>query len=88
MQKTLLWVELVGGVIGLLIFVFGIPIYVDARIEKYLNNPKVLSNIASQLTPTMIFNIKNQILFDRGASQHIESVSMLQVRGESPQILQ
>lgn len=74
----------VGEILGALVFivalsatVYGLSKYIDSRIKSlFLQDRELLRKIAQAARPIAIFDQKGTVLYDGGASEFIESLSV------------
>jgi len=56
---------------------YGLNSYIDTKIEKIVDDERFLNNIASRVSPYIIFDSNGSILLDGGGLQYIEKINIL-----------
>ena len=70
------WSGALGVVAAVIAGVYGVVAFVDSRIERRITDDDTLSKIASLVRPSCIFDERGSILYDSGAMQYIESLTL------------
>ena len=65
---------LLGAFLGIVAVYFTFNAHVVSLIDQRISSDKYLKKIAEQLRPSMIFDQKESILIDNGASKYIENI--------------
>ncbi|MBW2249754.1 MAG: hypothetical protein JRF60_03760 [Deltaproteobacteria bacterium] len=74
---------ILGGIGGFIGGIFFVEDRIEKRISEKLKDPELISQIASLVRPSLIFNHKGTILSDSGGEQFIENISV-QMGPEEP----
>jgi hypothetical protein len=65
------------SIVTLVIAFYGLPLYVETLVDKRLKDREVIEKLAKIIRPSMIFNSKESVLADLGASEYIESIKIV-----------
>lgn len=67
---------IIGGALAIFLYAFTIEDRIDKRISEKLKDPEILSQIASHIRPSVIFDHKGIIRTDSGGKQYIKDISV------------
>lgn len=62
-------ITIVGGI-------YGLSRYIDSRIEHFVNDPKFIRKISTNIRPYVIFDENETIHVDMGAMQYLEKIEV------------
>ena len=80
-------VKAVVVITALASLIFGVPAFIDSRIDQRISNPDYIRQVASHVRPSLVFDATGSILIDLGAVQYIDNITTADVHpiGSAPQ---
>ena len=75
-KPKLWWISPANLIIGLIVGAIAVFGFVDSRVAKIKEDPNFMQEVAKQVRPYIIFNEKESILFDNGASKFIDDLEI------------
>ena len=66
----------VFGVLGFALALRQVDAYLDHKIDARMSDPAFIRQVASQVRPALIFDSNGSILYDMGAGQYFDEISV------------
>lgn len=70
-------IKTIGIILGLILSLLAFNAFIDSKIESRFNDPIIISRIAKQIRPFLIFSGTGAILVDSGAKEYIVSLKII-----------
>jgi hypothetical protein len=69
--------SIVVSVVAILSAIYGIPAFIDNRINKVVQDDAYVRRIANEVRPSVIFDSRGSILVDQGAMRYLDDILVL-----------
>ena len=73
--------EVIGGIITIIVAIYGAMQFIDKRIEKKLQDDSFVRKVAASLRPTVVFDERGSIIIDQGGMEIIDAIEIKHEEG-------
>jgi hypothetical protein len=74
---VVVFASIVGGLATIFSVIYGIPAFIDNRINKVVQDDAYVRRIANEVRPSVVFDSHGSILVDQGAMRYLDDIVVL-----------